>query len=72
MLKDKTAVITGSTRGIGLGITAALTAEGSRVMLNGFGDRAEIEGIRKNLAECHGVQAAYSAADMARPSDIRK
>jgi Dehydrogenases with different specificities (related to short-chain alcohol dehydrogenases) len=72
MLKDKTAVITGSTSGIGLGIAAALAAEGSRVTLNGFGDRAEIKGIRKNLAECYGVQAAYSAADMVRPSDIRQ
>jgi 3-hydroxybutyrate dehydrogenase len=71
MLKGKTAVVTGSTSGIGLGIATALAAQQCNVMLNGFGDKAEIETIRKNLAKDHGVKAAYSAADMSKSVDVR-
>jgi 3-hydroxybutyrate dehydrogenase len=71
MLKGKTAVVTGSTSGIGLGIAGALAAEGCDIVLNGFGDAAEIERRRAGLAEKHGVRAAYVAADMAKPADIR-
>jgi len=71
MLKDKTAIVTGSTSGIGLGIATALAAQKCKVMLNGFGDKAAIEEIRKNLAEQHGVKTAYSSADMSRPAEIR-
>jgi len=71
MLKGKTAVVTGSTSGIGLGIAAALAAEGCDIVLNGFGDPAEIERLRAGLAEKHGVRAAYVAADMAKPAEIR-
>ncbi len=71
MLKDKAAIVTGSTSGIGLGIATALAAQKSRVMLNGFGDRAAIENIRKGLAEQHGVKTAYSSADVSRPAEIR-
>jgi 3-hydroxybutyrate dehydrogenase len=71
MLKDKTAIVTGSTSGIGLGIATALAAQGCRVMLNGFGEPAAIEKIRKGLSEQHGIKAAYSAADMLKPADIR-
>jgi 3-hydroxybutyrate dehydrogenase len=72
MLKGKGAIVTGSTSGIGLGIATALAAEGCDVMLNGFGDRAAIERLRAGLAERHGVRVAYTAADMAKPADIRE
>jgi 3-hydroxybutyrate dehydrogenase len=71
MLHGKTAIVTGSTSGIGLGIATALAAEGCNVMLNGFGDPAAIERLRAGLAERHGVRAAYFAADMANPAEIR-
>jgi 3-hydroxybutyrate dehydrogenase len=70
-LKGKTAIVTGSTSGIGLGIAGALAAEGCDIVLNGFGDAAEIERLRSALADTHGVRAAYVAADMARPAEIR-
>ena len=72
MLKDKIAIVTGSTSGIGLGIATALAAQKCHVMLNGFGDPAAIEQIRKDLATQHGITAAYSAADMSKPADIRE
>ncbi len=72
MLKGKAAVVTGSTSGIGLGIATALAADGAAIMLNGFGDAAEIERIRGGLAEKHGVKVSYSAADMAKPAQIRE
>ena len=70
MLKGKTAVVTGSTSGIGLGIATALAADGCNVMLNGFGDHSAIERTRARLAEEHGVGVAYSAADMSKPAEI--
>ena len=72
MLKGKTAIVTGSTSGIGLGIATALAAEGCEVMLNGFGDPAAIETLRRHVADTHGVRAAYSPADMSKPADIRR
>ena len=51
MLNDYTALVTGSTSGIGLGIATALAEAGANVMLNGFGDAAEIERLRAELAE---------------------
>src|SRR3954454_9843371 len=71
MLKGKTAVVTGSTSGIGLGIAAALAAGGCDIVMNGFGDAAETERLRAGLAEQHGVRVAYVAADMAKPAEIR-
>jgi 3-hydroxybutyrate dehydrogenase len=71
MLKGKTAVVTGSTSGIGLGIAEALAAEGCNLMLNGFGDKAEIERLRASIAERHSIRAAYSPADMSKPAEIR-
>ncbi|HML10862.1 MAG TPA: SDR family NAD(P)-dependent oxidoreductase, partial [Stellaceae bacterium] len=62
MLKSKIAIVTGSTSGIGLGIATALAAEGCDILLNGFGDRTEIERTRKKLGAEHGVRAAYSPA----------
>src|ERR1700736_5830135 len=72
MLKGKAAIVTGSTSGIGLGIATALAAEGCDIMLNGFGDPAEIERLRAGLAERQRVRAAYSSADMATPGEIRE
>lgn len=70
-LKGKTALITGSTSGIGGGYAKALAAEGAAVMLNGFGDTGEIEALRTELENQSGAQAAYSDADMTRPEQIR-
>jgi 3-hydroxybutyrate dehydrogenase len=70
MLKGRTAVVTGSTSGIGLGIATALAAEGCDIVLNGFGDPAEIERLRAGLADAHGVRAVYVSADMAKPAEI--
>jgi 3-hydroxybutyrate dehydrogenase len=71
MLKGKTAIVTGSTSGIGLGIASAFASEGCDVMLNGFGDAAAIAELRKKLAAEHGVRVGYSAADMSKPAEIR-
>jgi 3-hydroxybutyrate dehydrogenase len=70
MLKAKTAVITGSTSGIGLGIARALASEGTNVMLNGFGDANAIEKTRAGVEKEFGVKAAYSPADMTKPAEI--
>ena len=70
MLKGKVAVVTGSTSGIGLGIAHALAAEGAGVILNGFGDKGEIEAIRTGLEKKFGVTARYSPADMTKPAEI--
>jgi 3-hydroxybutyrate dehydrogenase len=71
MLKGKTAIVTGSTSGIGLGIATALAAAGCDIAINGFGDPAAIEQLRSELAKRHSVRAHYIPADMAKPSDIR-
>ena len=70
MFIGKTALITGSTSGIGLGIARTLAAQGANVVLNGFGDRAAIEALRAGLAEEHGVTVRHHAADMSQPEDI--
>jgi 3-hydroxybutyrate dehydrogenase len=70
MLKGKTALITGSTSGIGLGIATALAHEGANIVLNGFGDAKEIELTRTELSNAMGVEVRYSAADMTRPDEI--
>ena len=69
-LKGKTALITGSTSGIGLGYAKVLAAEGAAVMINGFGDAAEVERERAALAAASGAGALYSAADMTKPDEI--
>ena len=68
-LKGKTAVITGSTSGIGLGIAKGFAAQGINIVMNGFGDKDEIEKERQNL-ESHGVKAIYNDADMTKPNEI--
>jgi 3-hydroxybutyrate dehydrogenase len=72
MLKGKSAVVTGSTSGIGLGIARVLASKGVNIMLNGFGDAAEIETIRSGLESEFGVRAAYNAADISKPSAIKE
>jgi 3-hydroxybutyrate dehydrogenase len=70
ILVNKTAIITGSTSGIGLGMARAFAAEGAHVMLNGFGDRAAIEQIRQEIAATGPGKAAYHGADMSKPTEI--
>ncbi|MRV70329.1 3-hydroxybutyrate dehydrogenase [Duganella sp. FT92W] len=70
MLNNKSAIVTGSTSGIGLGIARALAEQGANVMLNGFGDRAAIDDLAATLAAAHGVKVLYSDADMSRPGEI--
>lgn len=71
-LFGKTAIITGSTSGIGLGIAQALAARGVNILLNGFGDRNEIDRITAELTGMYGVSVEYSAADMSKPLDIAR
>ena len=71
MLKQKSAIVTGSTSGIGLGIARALAEQGADIMLNGFGDAQEIEFTRAELQRQFGVKVRYSGADMSQPAQIR-
>ena len=66
MLTNKTALVTGSTSGIGLGIAKALASQGANIMLNGFGD---VEGAKAEVAAL-GVKVGYHGADMSKPADI--
>jgi 3-hydroxybutyrate dehydrogenase len=68
--KGKTALVTGSTSGIGLGIAEAFAALGANIVLNGFGDAAEIDSLRSRLARQHGVTVGFDGADMSKPTDI--
>jgi 3-hydroxybutyrate dehydrogenase len=70
MLKGKNAVVTGSTSGIGLGIARAFARDGANVVINGFGDKTEIEKERSGIEKEFGVRAVYSAADMTKPAEI--
>jgi 3-hydroxybutyrate dehydrogenase len=69
-LAGKSAIVTGSTSGIGLGIARAFAQAGMNVMINGFGEMKEIQAIRSRLEGEFGVKACYSAADMTRPDEI--
>jgi 3-hydroxybutyrate dehydrogenase len=66
MLKGKTALVTGSTSGIGLGIAKALARQGANIVLNGFGD---VEGPKAEIAAL-GVKVGYHGADMSKPAEI--
>ena len=70
MFIGKTALVTGSTSGIGLGIAETLAAQGANVVLNGFGDPAEIERLRAGMAERHDVAVRHDGADMGRGDAI--
>ncbi|WP_144640152.1 3-hydroxybutyrate dehydrogenase [Bordetella genomosp. 13] len=72
MLKGKVAVVTGSTSGIGLGIATAFAQNGADVVLNGFGDAAEIEKLRAELAAQHGVKVLYDGADLSKGEAVRQ
>jgi 3-hydroxybutyrate dehydrogenase len=67
---NKTAIITGSTSGIGLGIADALAASGANIVLNGFGDATEIETLRARMAAKYGVAVRYHGADMSKSEQI--
>ena len=69
-LQGKSALVTGSTSGIGRAIAEALAREGASVMLNGFGDAGEIEALRAGIERDHGVRAYYDGADMTKPGEI--
>ena len=70
MLKGKSVIVTGSTSGIGLGIARGFAAQGCNIMLNGFGDGAQIEKLRAALATEHKVTVVYSSADMSKPLEV--
>ena len=70
MLKNKVAIVTGSTSGIGLGIARRLAAVGADLMLNGFGDRTEIDRLQAGLEQEFGIRTGYSAADMSKPDQV--
>ena len=70
MLKGKTALVTGSTSGIGLGIATRLAAEGANIVLNGFGDVSQIERLKKELTGKSGIAVTYDPADMTKPAEI--
>ncbi|WP_407523936.1 3-hydroxybutyrate dehydrogenase [Methylobacterium oryzisoli] len=69
-LTQKSAVVTGSTSGIGLAIARALAREGANVVLNGFGQPDDIERERSGIESEFGVKALYSGADMTKPEAI--
>ncbi len=69
-LKGKSAVVTGSTSGIGLAIAKGFAQAGASVMINGFGDAASIESERTSIEREFGVHAVYSGADMSRGAEI--
>jgi 3-hydroxybutyrate dehydrogenase len=69
-MRGKVAIVTGSTSGIGLGVARALAASGADVLLNGFGDKAEIDRLRAAIAKEYGVRVSFSGADMSKPAEI--
>jgi 3-hydroxybutyrate dehydrogenase len=72
MLSGKTALVTGSTSGIGLGIARALAEQGANLVFNGFGDAQQIEKLYTDIGQEFGVQTAYHNADMSRPDEIEE
>jgi len=70
MLKGKTALVTGSTSGIGSGVAKSFAAQGSNIVLNGFGDAKEIEALQSEIRKEYGVDTAYHGADMSKPAQI--
>ena len=72
MLKDKIAIVTGSTSGIGLGIAKALAGEGADIVLNGFGDWDKIKAIRADIERDHGVRVMHDGADMSKTPAVHR
>ncbi|MFC7333338.1 3-hydroxybutyrate dehydrogenase [Rhodocista pekingensis] len=70
MLKGKAAIVTGSTSGIGLGIARSLARAGADIVLNGFGEAAAIEELRRGIETDFGVGVIHHGADMAKPAEI--
>jgi 3-hydroxybutyrate dehydrogenase len=70
MLKGKTALVTGSTSGIGLGIARSFAAQGANIMLNGFGDAKEIEALRRSFETEYNLKALYDGADLSKLLEI--
>jgi len=70
MLSGKTALVTGSTSGIGLGIARSLAEQGANIVFNGFGDAQQIEKLYTDVGAEFGVQTAYHNADMSKPLEI--
>ena len=70
MLSSKTALVTGSTSGIGLAIAQTFAKNGANVVINGFGDAEAIEKERAGIEKEHGVKCVYSGADMTKPEEI--
>jgi 3-hydroxybutyrate dehydrogenase len=69
-LNEKSAIVTGSTSGIGLGIARALAEAGCNVMLNGFGEASAIERERARITAEFGVEAAFNSADLSKPAEV--
>ncbi len=69
-MRGKAALVTGSTSGIGLGIATRLAEQGANIVLNGLGERAEIERLAAGLKAAHRVEVTYDPADMTRPAEI--
>lgn len=69
-LQGKTALVTGSTSGIGLGIARALAQQGAHIVLNGFGVADEIRALQNAIEKDFGTQTIYHAADMSKPAEI--
>ena len=70
-LKGKTAIITGSNSGIGLGVARALAAEGADIVLNSFTDRDEDHALAEEIAKANGVSARYIKADLSKGDEAR-
>jgi 3-hydroxybutyrate dehydrogenase len=71
MLKNKVAIVTGSTSGIGLGIAKVLASYGADIVLNGFGNPRDVEAIRAGIEREHDVRVAYDGADMLKGEAVR-
>ena len=69
-LEGKTALVTGSTSGIGLGIARSLAAAGANIVFNGFGDATEIAAVRQQVEKEFAVKTNYSGADMSKAAEI--
>ena len=71
-LEGRIAIVTGSTSGIGLGVARSLASNGAAVLLNGLGDRVEIDALVSSLSTDYGVDVAYGGADLSDPAQIEQ